>query len=167
MEEKFGYDEENDESQSPSHREDKIIQNSYNSGDIEYEAFIQPMKIDDRVSDLYKDTISENIIEERTYKLLYDKIYNMFLESPWHEKYSNMKRVDKSDLTKMYYYFKERLVKENTFSPIQMFIGFAEFFQLNYDQLYIEIGVLDKESLLKELNEKFSLNRRIKTKKLF
>ena len=72
--------------------------------------------------------------------------------------------VDKTGLEGiMYYYFKERLLKENTFSFIQIFIGFAEFFQINYDQLYGEIGVLDKEGILKELNKK----EKIKTKKLF
>jgi len=148
-------------------KEDKIINNSYNSGDIDYESFSLPMKVDDRVFDLYKDVLSENIVEERTLKILDDKIYEIFSISPFYDKYKNPKRVDKNDLVKMYYYFKEKLLKENTFSSIQMFIGFAEFFQINYDQLYGEIGVLDKEGLLKELNEKFSLNRKIKTKKLF
>ena len=67
----------------------------------------------------------------------------------------------------MYYYFKERLLKENTFSATQIFIGFAEFFQVNYDQLYTEVGVLDKEGLLRELNEKLGLDKKIQTKKLF
>ncbi|NMC58124.1 MAG: hypothetical protein GYA51_01820, partial [Candidatus Methanofastidiosa archaeon] len=144
-------------------KDDKIINNSYNSGDIEYESFTQPMKVDDRVSDLYSDTISDNIVEERTNKVLDEKIYELFKQSPFYEKYKNPKRVDKNDLVKMYYYFKERLLKEKTFSSTQIFIGFAEFFQINYDQLYSEVGVLDKEGLLRELNEKFNLNRKIKT----
>jgi hypothetical protein len=148
-------------------KDDKIINNSYNSGDIEYESFTQPMKVDDRVSDLYSDTISDNMVEERTNKVLDEKIYELFEQSPFYEKYKNPKRVDKNDLVKMYYYFKERLLKEKTFSSTQIFIGFAEFFQINYDQLYSEVGVLDKEGLLRELNEKFNLNRKIKTKKLF
>jgi len=148
-------------------KDDKIINNSYNSGDIEYENFTMPMKVDDRVSDLYSDTISDNLVEERTNKLLDEKIYELFKQSPFYEKYKNPKRVDKNDLVKMYYYFKERLLKEHTFSSTQIFIGFAEFFQINYDQLYSEVGVLDKEGLLRELNEKFNLNRKIKTKKLF
>ena len=148
-------------------KEDKIINNSYNTGDIEYESFTQPMRVDERVSHLYKDILSENIIEERIFKLLEELIYKYFKECPFYEKYKNPKRVDKNDLVKMYYYFKERLLKENTFSVTQIFIGFAEFFQVNYDQLYTEVGVLDKECLLRELNEKFNLNKKIKTKKLF
>lgn len=146
---------------------DKIMNNSYNSGDLDFENFIQPMKVDDRVYEMYKDVMSEDLVEERTFINLDHKIYEMFITCPFYEKYKNPKKVDKSDLAKMYYFFKEQLVKENTYSAVQIFMGFAEFFQINYDQLYEEIGVLDKEGLLKELNEKFNLNKKIKTKKLF
>jgi len=148
-------------------KEDKILNNSFNSGDITYEAFSMPMKVDERVTHLYKDSMSENIVEERTLRLLDEKMYELFQDSPFHEKYANPKRVDKNDLLKMYYYFKERLIKEKSYSAAQIFMGFAEFFQINYDQLYTEVGVMDKEGLLRELNDKFSLNRKIKTKKLF
>lgn len=147
--------------------DNKIIHNSYNSGEIDFENFIQPMRVDDSVYDLYKDTISENLIEERIYSSLQQQIYDHFCISPYYDKYKNPKRVDKNDMKKMYYYFKDLLVKENTYSPIQIFIGFAEFFQINYNQLYDEVGTLDKEGLLKELNEKFNLQKKIKTKKLF
>ena len=70
-------------------------------------------------------------------------------------------------LIKMYYHFKGLLLKERKFTSAEIFIAFAEFFEVNYDQLYSEIGVLDKESLLKELNEKYHLTSKIKTKKLF
>ena len=148
-------------------KEDKILNNSFNTGDINYDSFTQPMRVDDRVTHLYKDQLSENIVEERVLKLLDEKMYELFLKSPFYEKYQNPKRVDKNDLLKMYYYFKDRLIKENSYSATQIFMGFAEFFQINYDQLYTEVGVLDKENLLKELNDKFNLNGKIKTKKLF
>lgn len=146
---------------------DKIINNSYNSGSLEYENFGQTLKIDDMVADLYKDTISDNMVEERTIKILEERMYEIFSESIYFTKYKVPKRVDKNDLLKMYYFFKDKLVKDNTYTSVQIFMGFAEFFQLNYDQLYDEIGVLDKEGLLKELNEKYSLAKRSKSKKLF
>jgi len=161
------YDDYFEEFEDKKYMEDKILNNSYNSGEIVYEGFTQPMKIDDAVSHLYSDTISDNIVEERIFKILDEKIYDVFKESPYYEKYKNPKRVDKNDMIKMYYYFKNKLIKQNTFSSIQMFIGFAEFFQINYDQLYLDIGVHDKEEILKELNDKFKLNTKIKTKKLF
>lgn len=148
-------------------KEDKIINNSYNTGEIEYEAFTGSMKIDDRVSALYEDQHSENMFEVRTLKTLNEEIYQIFLDSPFYEKYKNPKRVDKGDMVKMYYYFKEKLLTEKSYSSSQIFMGFAEFFQINYDQLYTEIGVLDKEGLLRELNSHKGLKSKIQTKKLF
>jgi hypothetical protein len=147
--------------------EDKILNNSYNTGAIDYEAFTAPIKIDDRVSSLYDYQLSENLIYVRTEKRLDEDLYNLFSESPFYQKYKNPKRVDKGDMSKMYYYFKGELIKVKNYSSMQIFISFAEFFQINYDQLYNEVGVLDKESLLKELSEKGKVQNKIKTRKLF
>lgn len=153
--------------ESQNMKEDKIINNSYNTGETEYEVFSATMKIDDKVSGLYEDQYSENMIEVRTVKFLNEEMYELFLESPFHTKYKNPKRVDKSDMVKMYYYFKEKLIRKKAFSNAQIFMAFAEFFQINYDQLYGEIGVLDKEGLLRELNSQKSMKSKIQTKKLF
>jgi len=147
-------------------KEDKIINNSFNSGELNYQEFTHTIKVDSRVSSLYEDQLGD-ILEHRTAQLLSTIIYDIFKESAYYEKYKNPKRVDKNDMIKMYYFFKEEIKKEKDFSPMETFIGFAEFFQINYDQLYNEIRVLDKESLLKELNEKLGLSGRIKTKRLF
>jgi hypothetical protein len=148
-------------------KEDKILNNSYNSGEIEYEAFSGMMKIDDRIFSQYEDQLSDNLVEKRVEKRLDEDLYKFFQNSPFYAKYKNPRRVDKGDMSKMYYYFKEVLSECKTYSSMQIFIGFAEFFQINYDQLYAEVGVLDKESLLKELTDKGQITSRIKTKKLF
>lgn len=147
-------------------KEDKIINNSFNSGELNYQAFTHSIKVDNKVSSNYDDQLGD-LIEYRTFEKLNNIMYELFEESPYYQKYKNPKRVDKTDMIKMYYYFKEKLLELKMFSLMEIFIGFAEFFQINYDQLYGEIRVLDKEYLLKELNEKYSLKNRIKTKRLF
>jgi len=147
-------------------KEDKIINNSFNTGEIKYQGFTQDIKIDSRVSDLYDDQLGD-VLDHRNKKVLNSQIFAIFENSPYYEKYKNPKRVDKNDMIKMYYYFKNEINIVKSFSSMEIFIGFAEFFQINYDQLYSEIRVLDKESLLKELNEKYSLSSKIKTKRLF
>ena len=156
-----------DDEENKNMKEDKILYNSFNTGEMEYEAFSGVMKIDDRVAELYEDQLSENMVETRTIKSLNEEIYQLFLVSPYHQKYKNPKRVDKSDMVKMYYYFKEKLLAAKAYSNAQIFMRFAEFFQINYDQLYSEIGVMDKEGLLRELNSQRGLKNKIKTKKLF
>jgi len=147
-------------------REDKIINNSYNQGEQAYEEF-GTMKVHDSVFSLYEDQLGDNIVENRTLKMLDDEMYAIFEKSPYFEKYKKPKRADGNDRIKMYYYFKQKLLEEKKYSNMEIFIAFAEFFQVNYDQLYSEVGVLDKESLLKELNEKYGLTHKIKTKRLF
>ena len=146
---------------------DKIMGNSFNTGEQAYENFGGTMKIHESVFSLYEDQLGENIIEHRTLKMLDAELYEIFEQSPYFEKYKKPKRADGNDRIKMYYYFKERLLEKKKYSNTEIFIAFAEFFQVNYDQLYSEVSVLDKENLLKELNQKYGLEHKIKTKKLF
>ena len=149
-------------------REDKILNNSYNQGEQTYEDFgQQTMKVHDSVLSMYEDQLGENIIENRTLKMLDTEMYEIFQQSPWFEKYKKPKRADGNDRIKMYYYFKEKLLAQRKYSNKDIFIAFAEFFQVNYDQLYSEVGVLDKESLIREMNEGGKLAHKIKTKRLF
>ncbi len=146
--------------------EDKILNNSFNTSELNYQEFTTSIKVDSRVSDLYEDQIGD-LIEYRNKVLLNEEIYKIFIISPYYNKYKNPKRVDKHDMIKMYYYFKNEIKKIKDFSNMEIFIGFAEFFQINYDQLYNEIKILDKESLLRELSAKYMLSSKIKTKRLF
>ncbi len=157
----------NDEENSNYMKEDKIINNSFNTGDIEYKPFRSEMKIDDRVAGQYRESLSDDVIGDRTTIMLETQIYEIFEKSEFFEKYKNPKRVDKSDMIKMYYFFKEKLLVEQRFSNVEIFVGFAEFFQINYDQLYAQVGVKDKEGLIKELHNKYHLTNKIKTKRLF
>lgn len=147
-------------------REDKIINNSFNEGEQNYEDF-GTMKVHDAVYSLYDDQIGDNIIENRVLKMLDEEMYELFIKSPYYEKYKKLKRADGNDRVEMYYYFKQRLLQKKNYTNKEIFIAFSEFFQVNYDQLYSEIGVLDKECLLKELTEKYGLTNKIKTKRLF
>lgn len=142
------------------------MNNSFNKGEMNYESFGGEIRIEPSVLGLYEDQFGD-IIEYRVKSMLDTELYDIFVESPYHEKYKMPKRIDKTDMVKMFYYFKERILKIGNFSNMEFFIGFAEFFQVNYDVLYGDISVMDKERILKEMSEKYSLNSKIKTKKLF
>ncbi|NJO91948.1 MAG: hypothetical protein HC831_25490 [Chloroflexia bacterium] len=104
-------DEENEmfeEDETPKNmKRDKILNNSFNTGEIEFEAFTSSMKIDDKVAGQYRESWSENAIEDKTSKMLEDQLYGLFKESEFYEKYKIMKRVDKGDMIKMYYFSKK------------------------------------------------------------
>lgn len=148
-------------------REDKILNNAFNQGEQMYEDLSGSMKIDDSVFSLYEDQLGDNIVENRTLKNLDNEMYQIFETSPYYEKYKKLKKADGCDRLSMYYYFKEKLTEEKKYTNMEIFIAFAEFFNVNYDQLYAEVSVLDKENLLKELSLKYGLEDRIKTKRLF
>ena len=144
--------------------------NNYNLGDIVYtDMSSSTIRVHDGVFSLYEDNLSDDLVSYRSNKILEEEMYEIFKNSIYFEKYSKPKKIDKNDLIKMFYHFKESLlkVKLNKYSNMDIFLAFAEFFEVNYDFLYSEISVLDKEYLLKELNEKYGLNDRIKSKKLF
>jgi hypothetical protein len=148
-------------------KEDKIINNSFNSGELNFQEFTQSIKIDNRVSDYYDDQLGD-VLEHRTMNALKDLIYEIFEKSEYYQKYKNPKRVDKNDMLKMYYFFKQEIKKrDKRFSTAEFFIGYAEFFQINYDQLHKELGVSDKEDLLRETTEKYNRHNELKTKRLF
>jgi hypothetical protein len=147
-------------------REDKILNNSFNNGEMEYNKFADEIRIDPKVSGQYEDNLSDDITNIRREKKIAEEIYELFSDSEFHEKYKVPKRVDKGDMIKMFYFFKTHLSKQ-TYSNVEIFIAFAEFFQINYDQLYTEIGVRDKEEILKELEGENNIKHKIKTKKLF
>lgn len=148
-------------------KEDKILNNSYNTGEINHENLSKDIKVDPRIEHKYDEYSTENMIELRTKKFLNEKIYDIFMKSPYYKKYSGNKKIDKKDMNELYYYFKSRLLKLKSFTTMEMFIGIAEFFQINYKYFYNEIGVLDREEILKELNEKYNLQNRLESKKLF
>lgn len=145
---------------------DKIMNNGFNAGEMNHEAFTGDIRIENSVADLYEDQLGD-IIECRVRSMLDVELYQIFVDSPYHQKYKTPKRIDKTDLVKMFYYFKGFIMKSGKFSNMDFFIGFAEFFQVNYDVLYSDISVMDKEYILKEMSEKYGLHSRIKTKKLF
>jgi hypothetical protein len=145
---------------------DKIMNNSFNAGEINHEAFTGEIRIESAVIDMYEDQLGD-VIGYRVRSMLDTELYQIFTDSPFHEKYKMPKRIDKTDMVKMFYYFKEHIMKSGKFSNMEFFIGFAEFFQVSYDALYTDIGVMDKEYILKEVSEKYGLQSRIKTKKLF
>lgn len=148
-------------------REDKILNNAFNQGEQTYEDLSGSIKIDDSVFSLYEDQLGDNIEEKRTLKNLDNEMYEIFEISPYYEKYKKLKKADGCDRLNMYYYFKEKLTERGKYTNMEIFIAFAEFFNVNYDQLYTEVSVLDKENLLKELSLKYGLGNRIKTKRLF
>ncbi len=138
----------------------------YRDENFEYEN-LGAIKVDSGISEQYEDSYSEDMIGNRTNNMLINKMYEIFINSPFHNKYKTPKRIDKEDRIKMYFYFKDILKKENKYTLKEIFISFAEFFQINYGMLYNDLNVLDKEIILREMNDKNKIKHKLNSNKLF
>lgn len=140
-------------------KEDKIFNNRYNAGEIEYEVFGK-LQIHDKF--MPRDTFEE-YMDNR----LQEEIYELFIISEFYEMYSQNKKVSKSDISRVYYYFDGLIKNSKDISPIEKFIAVADFMNISYDSLYDELAPVYKEAILKELDNKYKIFNRRKIKRLF
>jgi len=140
-------------------KEDKIFNNKFNSGEVEYEAFGKlNIKSEFTSGDLY-DEYNESKIQQ--------DIYKIFTESKYYEEYSKSKKVPKSEIADMFYYFDERIPETGEVTIVEKFINVAEFMSMSYDDLYKSLGPSYQEKILRELDNKYGIFKKRKIKRLF
>ena len=173
--------------------EDKIFENSFDKVEYGVERTTQEsIQISPFVEKQYEESVSENIDELYVRRRLMQIMYELYLNSEFFEKYGQKKHIDASrdssslkyedlvynpvvkkiergDLFKIYYYFKDELNKYHEFSIIQIFCTIAEFFDLNYKTLYNDILTLeDKVNILEHLEKEYGLDKHFaRSKALF
>lgn len=140
-------------------KEDKIFNNRYNTGDLEFEQF---GKIE--VNDIHrpKDAFDEYIAQK-----IQNELYQIFTSAHFYEEYSKSKKVPRSEVAEIYYYFDQRLGDSEAISAIEKFINIAEFMSMTYDVLYDELAPTYKEQILKELDLKYGIFKKKKIHRLF
>lgn len=172
---------------------DKIFENSFNKVEYGVERTTQTsIQISPFVEKQYEESVSENIDELYVRRRLMQIMYDLYLNSEFFEKYGQkqhidaskdsstlqyedlvynpvLKKIERGDLFKIYYYFKDELQKHHEFSIIQIFCTIAEFFDLNYKTLYNDILTLeDKVNILEYLEKEYGLNKHFaRSKALF
>jgi hypothetical protein len=143
--------------------DDKILNNSFD--DVEYgieRTTQQAISILPQVAHMYEESTSESIEDLYTERKMRNLMADFFEASPFYEKYSGeSKRVERSDLFDMYYYFKDRLNEIGEFNSVQVFCAIAEFFDVNYKVMYNDVIALeDKVVILEELSEMYGLKKK-------
>ena len=141
-------------------KEDKIFNNKFNSGEVEYEVF-------GKININPDFATSDDMFEDYNEKQIQTDIYTIFKESKYYEEYSKNKKVPKGEIANLYYYFDERIPETNEVTIIEKFINVAEFMSISYDDLYRELGPSYKEKIIKELDNKYGIFKKRKIKRLF
>lgn len=140
-------------------KEDKIFNNRYNTGEIDYEVF---GKIQ-----VHEKFLPRDVFEEYLDNKLQDELYEIFIGADFYEDYSKNKKVVRSDVSRVYYYFDDNLKNTKAISPIDKFVAIAEFMSITYEQLYEELAPVYKEALLRELDQKYKIFTKRNIKRLF
>jgi|LakMenEpi03Aug12_release.lakeMendotaPanAssembly.Ray.scaffolds.fasta_scaffold18054_3 hypothetical protein len=139
-------------------KEDKIFNNRYNTGEINYEPFPK-MRID----------LPENfdILEEYQAHELQKVLLEIFQAAPFFETLTNNRKVPKGESCKIFYHFEDELNKRAEMRLMDKFIIVADFMEMSYEVLYKEISIKHKETLLKEMDDEYGIFKKRNIHRLF
>lgn len=139
-------------------KEDKIFNNRYNTGEIEFEPFPK-MRID--------TPESFDILGEYTSLELQKHLMQIFQASPFFSTYAQSRKIPKGESCNIFYYFETELDKTQEMRLMEKFIAIADFMEMSYEVLYKEISVKHKENILKEMDDEYGIFKRKKIHRLF
>lgn len=147
----------------------KVLNNTYNAVDRET-GTTSAITVSPLVSHLYQESVSEDITDLYQSRISDEIMYDLFLESPFYEKYNkSTKKIEKSDAYDIYVYFRDKLVeKKLDMNIIQIFFAIMEFFDFNYDKMYNDvISINDKSQILETLANVYGYKSELNCNKLF
>jgi hypothetical protein len=139
-------------------KEDKIFNNRYNTGDIDYVPFPK-MRID--TPDNF------DVVEEYNSHEMQVHLLEIFKGAPFFDQYTANRKISKGESCKVFYYFEEELTKTKDLRLMEKFILVADFMEMSYEVLYKEISVKHKEILLKDMDEEYGIFKKKNIHRLF
>ena len=105
----------------------------------------QQMTVSPVVSDQYDYALTEDIVLLNERKDTAEKIYEIWVESPFYEQYKALQdsslsqgsktapKIPKEDISKIFYYVKNQLSKKKKLTMYETIIAINEFFEFNYE----------------------------------
>lgn len=122
----------------------KVLNNSYFSGEKtkNYNLSSSTMEVDPIMSDQYDFAMTEDIGLLNDRKDTQEKLYEIFLASPYAEKFKKddqIIKIPKEFVADVFNYMKEELYKIKTITAFETVIAINEFFDFNYDLIYKKV----------------------------
>jgi hypothetical protein len=104
----------------------------------------QQMTVSPVVSDQYDYALTEDIVLLNERKDTAEKLYEIWIHSPFYEQYSGIQdpsapptkttpKIPKEEISKIFYYVKNKLQEQKKLTMYEMVIAINEFFEFNYD----------------------------------
>lgn len=145
-------------------KRDKIFNNDYNTGNLDFEEFSLP-----RVDTNYAEKNLEDCYNSHDYerdKKLQEMVDIFFQESELYETLKNKKKIPKQNIPLVFVAIRKRFPL-NEFLGSEIFSAIAEYFGMNYEILYENIPSLYRQELVRELDERYGILQKRGVKKLF
>jgi len=139
----------------------KMLSNDgYFTGGIDTESLNNTtIAISPMVYDQYDYSITEDISLDQDRADTQQKLYEIFIKSPFVDVYTdketNIIKIPKEDISKVFYYMKEHLSKIKTISAFETVIAINEFFDFNYE--FIAKKVISSK-MMAEILEDYYIN---------
>lgn len=159
----FEYGEDTDESTTSAENEIYAHLESDEGADFQ---FFGKFAIDDEWLSSNKDD-SRNSYETYEMIKLEENLYEIFKSSGFTTKYEGNKKVPKHEMVNVYLYFLDRINNPESYTSVEKFIAIVSFMKMNFETMYRELPIIHKESILKELNNKYNVLANKKSHKLF
>lgn len=145
---------------------DKILDNKYNSGSLEYEIFnARDFRVNTEFAESNMQSELDNEKYNRHAKIL-SEIEGIVKESKFNVSGNTKKKIPKSQLSSAFIYIHEHLKSDN-YTNVEIIIGICEYLGCNYTAMYSELPVPFKEKILNELNEDYHIIKDNNKHKLF
>lgn len=154
----------------------KVLNNAWIQGTAESSS-PGSISIDPSMEKQYDYALTSDPILLQERKDTQEKLYEIFKESPWFEKYGGNigpngipipKKIDKNDVVELFYYMKEKLDNVKKLNVSEVIIAINEFFELNYDEIVNKVlSVPLKSKLYEELYEEHQEKMDVDQEKLF
>ena len=112
------------------------------------------------MSKQYDYALTDDIVLLNDRKDTEQKIYNIFINSPFAEKYvyhDKAKKIIKDDIFKIFYYTKDELLKIKKLNTFEYVLAIADFYDFNFD--YIIKKVLSPKIMCELLQDIYDMNQ--------
>lgn len=157
-------DDEDDEIQLHTFKRDKIFNNDYNTGNLDFEEYDMP-----KVDTFYAAQNLDDCYDSHEYqrkKQLEELVDKYFKDCEYSKVLSMKKKMPKQLLPLVFVAIREKFV-ENDFTGCEIFSTIADYFALNYEVLYENIPSIYREQLVRELDDKYDVLKKRGVKRLF
>jgi hypothetical protein len=156
---------EEEEDFSSGRNRDKIFENDYNTGNLDFEEYTNLPKVDifyaeDNLKECYdsyeysRSVKLENLIDE------------YFQETEYGAIFASKKKIPKQTLPQVFVSIRDKFIN-NDYTGVEIFTAIADYFGINYEILYENIPSLYRAELVKELDEKYGVLKKKGIKRLF